>query len=189
LHLHKNGTTTPWFSTTLTGSTNNPDDCYYINCKASSFGTHANWNLTSSPLSECEGGPEGTTWQGIGSCYNPRLDIDNISQPGIPENINVDNPVDSGIYRVMVHFYGGFAVTHPLVNIYCGGTLLGTYGQAPDQVQNFNTGGGYGGGLMWRVVDVTTHVAGGTTTGCDLAPLHPPGSSTGYYVTTGNRAY
>jgi len=44
-------------------------------------------------------------------------------------------------------------------------------------------------GLMWRTVDVTTHVTGADTTGCDLTPLHPPGQTSGYYVTNNNNAY
>lgn len=39
------------------------------------------------------------------------------------------------------------------------------------------------------MVDVTTHVSRGVTTGCDLAPLHPAGQTTGYWVTTDDRSY
>jgi hypothetical protein len=91
---------------------------------------------------------------------------------------------------VAVHHYGGSTTTHPMVNIYCGGTLQATYGKAPDTVPGFTAGGGYAAGPLWRVVDVTTHVDGaGMTTACDLAPLNPPGSTTGYYVTNNNMAY
>ena len=192
LHLHNSGTTTPWFTTELTGSNVNPDDCYYRNCQASISASRVDWGpaYTTSPLSECQNGPDGPQWVSYGSCHNPRLDVDNIGTPGIPENINVDNPLDGATYRTMVHHYSGNITTHPLVNIYCGGTLLGTYGQAPDLVPGFTMGGSFGGGPMWRVVDITTHVdASGVTTDCTLTPLHPPGMISGYWVTNGDRSY
>jgi Putative metal-binding motif len=188
LHVHKPGTTTPWFTTTLTNTTINTDDCYYTNCKAGSF-TPANWGYANSPLAECVGGPEGTQWQTLGYCRNPRLDIDSIRANGIPENVNIDSPVNGSTYRVMLAYYSGTGAAHPMVNVYCGGILTATYGAAPDVLTNFTTSGGFGGGNMWRVVDATPAVAGGVTTGCTLTPLHPPGMTTGYYVTNNNRAY
>jgi hypothetical protein len=200
LHVHKPDDTSPWFTTD--GSTNsakvNPADCYYFNCRATNYfcpipglcGDQANWGYAASPLSACVGGPEGATWQLVGSCANPRLDIDNIATVGKPENINIDRPVDGKTYRVMVHYYDGSVATHPLVNVYCDGHLQATYGQAPDLVSGFNVGGQFAAGTMWRVVDVTTHVnAMGVTTGCDLTALHPPGMATGYHVTNNSTAY
>jgi hypothetical protein len=183
LHLHRPGSTTAW----LTAMPNN-DDCAYFNCKAQSF-NFADWGNQPSDLSECVGGPEGASWANLGFCRNPRLDIDNIAEPGIPENINVDNPVDGATYRVMLHYYNGTIATHPMVNVYCGGYLVGSYGAAPDQLAGFDTGGGFTGGNAWRVVDVTTQVADGVTTGCDLAALHPPGESSGYHVTLDDMSY
>lgn len=195
LHVYRSGTSGSrfWFTTTATGSTVNNDDCYYRNCSASDV-PFANWGLANSPLAECVGGPEGTSWQTVGHCRNPRLDIDSINDNGVPENINVDAPVGGGTYRVMAHYYSGSAsvgtqVARPMVNVYCGGRLLGTYGAAPDLVPGFDHSGGFGGGDMWRVVDVTPTVTGGMTTGCTLAPLHPPGMTTGYWVTDGDRSY
>jgi hypothetical protein len=200
LHLHRNGTTTPWFTDDGSSSGNiNPDDCYYANCKAGSFlpcpfpppfcagwgAGSPDWGYASSPLSECSGGPEGPTWATVGSCHNPRLDVDNISTVGIPENINLDNPLDGETFRTMVHHYGGSVTTHPMVNIYCGGTLTATYGAAPDLVSGFTGGGGFANGPMWRVADATVTVVGGVTTGCDVTALHPPGMPTEYWVTTG----
>jgi hypothetical protein len=185
LHVHKPGSTTKWFSATGTSGDINPDDCYYYNCKAPS--TDVNWGYASTSVDNCSGAPGGT-WPGP-SCHNPRLDLDNISTPGKPENINVDNPNEGDKFRVMVHYYGGTVVTHPLVNIYCGGSLLGTYGAAPDTVSGFNAGGQWNAGPMWRVVDVTTHVSAGTTTGCDLTPLHPAGQTSGYWVTNNDSSY
>jgi hypothetical protein len=69
------------------------------------------------------------------------------------------------------------------VNVYCGGELRGTYGAAPDLVEGFADGGGREMGDMWRVVDVTTSVAGGVV-GCDVSPIHPAGEMGGYHVTT-----
>src|SRR5207237_4881716 len=126
-----------------------------------------------SQLAECVGSPEGMQWQSLGFCANPRLDIDNIAETGVPENINVDKPENGKTYRVMVHYFGGEVVTHPLVNIYCGGHLLATYGAAPDLVAGFATGLGEAMGTMWRVVDVKPAVsAQGDTSGCALTALH-----------------
>jgi hypothetical protein len=191
LHVHRPGTTTPWFTTdgSSSGSTNN-DDCYYLNCRASNLvgGSGPNWGYAHTSVDNCKGAPDdGSTWTSAGYCASPRLDVDNISTPGKPENINVDDPNNGDKFRVMVHFYGGSSITvHPMVNIYCGGNILATYGADPDFVQNFNKPGHYGngdGGSIWRVVDATTQVTGGVTTGCTLDP-HPVGwPSSGYYVT------
>ena len=195
LHVHRPGTTTPWFSTVVggTGSSTaiNSDDCYYMNCKATTFAASGspNWGYPNSPLAECSGGPEGAQWTTLGYCRNPRLDIDSISANGVPENINIDTPQNNGTYRVMAHYYSGTGIALPMVNVYCGGQLLGSYGAAPDVVPGFDQSGGFGGGDMWRVVDATPTVVAGVTTGCTLTPLHPPGMTTGYYVTTGNRTY
>ena len=115
--------------------------------------------------------------------------MDNISEVGRPENINIDNPLNGKTYRAMVHFYNGSQTTSPMVNIYCGGALKGTYGAAPDTV-SLTQSGGFGGGDMWRVVDVKPAVNGqGVTTDCELTPLHPPGESEGYFVTTDDRSF
>ncbi|MEZ4400287.1 MAG: thrombospondin type 3 repeat-containing protein [Kofleriaceae bacterium] len=171
LHLHRPGTTTDWFSAT--------DDCYYSNCKAGA-GAPPAWGYPNSPLAECVGGPEGSQWQTLGYCRNPRLDIDSITNNGVPENINVDNPLDGDTFRVMAHYYSGTGPVHPMVNIYCGGELRGSYGAPADPVPNFDTSGSSTGDI-WRVVDATMSVVGGLTD-CTLAPLHPPAASTGYWV-------
>jgi hypothetical protein len=192
LHLHRSGTTTPWFTTDGTSSGSaNPDDCYYMNCRASDYSspdaTTPAWGYAHTSVDNCKGAPDdGSTWTSLGYCASPRLDVDNITTPGKPENTNVDDPNNGDKFRVMVHYYGGSTTTvHPMVNIYCGGKIKGTYGADPDFVTNFNKPGSYGngsGGSMWRVVDVTAQVSGGDTTGCDLAPLHPSGSTSGYWV-------
>jgi hypothetical protein len=177
LHLHQPDNTNPWFS--------RPADCYFGDCKASSTFNIADWGYANSPLAECEGGPQGDLWTALGYCRNPRLDIDNIDEVGIPENINVDLPEDGKSYRVGVHYFSGFARTKPLVNVYCGGFLKATYGAAPDTVPGFNSNlaAESGVGPFWHVVDVTPQVdATGVTTGCALAPLHPDGQTTGYKV-------
>ncbi|MBK9031584.1 MAG: thrombospondin type 3 repeat-containing protein [Myxococcales bacterium] len=173
LHLHRPGTTTDWFTAT--------DDCYYSNCKAGS-GTPPNWGYANSPLAECSGGPEGAQWTTLGYCRNPRLDIDSITNNGVPENINVDTPGNGETFRVMTHYYSGTGVVHPMINIYCGGELRGSYGAPGNQLTNFDTSGSSAGD-MWRVVDATMMVIAGVTVGCDLTPLHPPAQTTGYWVT------
>jgi hypothetical protein len=172
LHLHRPGTTTQWFNAT--------DDCSFQNCKASST-TSPNWGYPSSPVGNCAGGPEGSQWVQLGYCRNPRLDIDNISTPGVPEEIAIDTALDNQTFRTMVHYYGGSGATHPTVNVFCAGALRATYGAAPSVVPNFVTSGPSSGNI-WRVADVTVQVDGGVMTGCFTTPLHPPGMSTGYWV-------
>ena len=178
LHLHRPGTTTDWFTPA--------DDCHYANCAAGAS-TPTNWSYPNSPLVECVGGPQGSTWQQLGYCRNPRLDIDSINANGVPENINVDNPNHGETFRVMAHYYSGSGVVHPLVNIYCAGVLRASYGAPPNALTDFDSSGSSTGDI-WRVVDATVQVVGGVTTGCALAPLHPPAQTTGYYVTN-DRAY
>ena len=198
LHVHKEDSTTPWFTTKPNNNTVNPDDCYYANCKGSIYANplpppfgpvKAEWGYANSPLAECTGGPEGADWNVVGSCHNPRLDIDNVSEAGRPENMNIDVPKNAKTYRAMVHYWGGTVVTKPMVNVYCGGTLKATYGAAPDTVPGFLSGGGFGEGVMWRVAVVTPAVSGGITNDCSLTPLNPPGMASGFWVTTDDRSY
>jgi len=205
LHAHKeaDGNNSPWFTTNGSTSTSqvNPEDCYYFNCTADAFCTlpplclpgsdQVDWGAgyPDSPIAECSGTPLGAGWTGYGGCHNPRLDIDNIFTAGVPENINIDVPLDGETYRAMVHHYSGAVTTAPMVNVYCGGQLKATYGATPDTVPGFTDGGGFAAGPMWRVVDVTPQVTGGVTTDCTLTPLHPPGMMTGYHVTNNDTSY
>jgi len=185
LHLHRPDTAASgWYYTA------NADTCFYGNCKAGASGTGlANWGYANSPLAECNRGPEGAAWTLLGYCRNPRLDIDSIRANGVPENINVDTPQNGKTYRVMVNYFSGTGAAQPLVNIYCGGYLKATYGQAPDTVPGFDVSGANSTGDMWRVVDVTPVVVGGVTTDCTLTPLHAPGMTSGYWVDTTPRTY
>jgi hypothetical protein len=117
--------------------------CYYMNCKVS------NWDMGDWGLSNLSGGDD-----------NPRLDIDNIGTVGKPENINIDIPGNGDVYRIGIHHYGDEVSTNVVVNIYCDGVRLSSYGYpvAANGV-NFDgngTGGGGCDGDMWRVADVST---------------------------------
>jgi hypothetical protein len=190
LHLLREDLASSWCQTA--------SDCYYMNCKASNWAM-GSWGYTDSALAMCVGGPEGTApqpfgcafggyWDCRGSCANPRLDIDNINTPGIPENINVDAPADGQRFRVMTHYYSGSGEAHPLVNIYCDGHRVATYGQAPDQVTGFSTSGSGCQGHTWRVADVTTTVQGGVTS-CAVDAVHPPNQATGFYIRQNSTEY
>jgi hypothetical protein len=208
LHVHRPGTTTQWFADSK-GNTNT-DDCFYEDCNPDSYqfcgGTLLpactgvpSWSYTASNINECSGAPAtqaGDTWSGAPgkSCPNPRLDIDNVSVVGKPENTNIDNPKNNDSFRAMVHYYGNNAGStldeHPIVNIYCGGNLKASYGQAPNQLTGFNKGYGFPDTTMpspkaqiWRVADVQAAVDGsGNTTDCTVTAIHPTGSM-GYSVT------
>jgi hypothetical protein len=222
LHVHRPGTTSRWF---MQGNGANavptPDDCNYLNCNPDAFActpsvfngffcpakAASTWGYTASPIAECKGAPatfKGKTWVNTtNTCPNPRLDVDNIDTVGRPENINIDRPANGQTFRAMVHYYGQDGdtslvdvATRPLVNVYCGGRLVATYGQAPNTLGPcpgptcFDRGSGWNAGQMWRVADVTAQVdAQGTTTGCSVQALHPPGTTSGYYVTTNDTNY
>lgn len=183
LHLHRPGTTTEW-------SADNPDDCGYHTCSASAnlYFVPADWDLPPSDLDACIGTYDGAGWSELGYCSNPRLDIDNVMSAGVPENINVDVPQDGGTHRIMVHYFSGSVPTHPIVNVYCGGTLVSTHGAAPDPIAGFDVGAETTGAPRWRVADVTTTTVDGETV-CDVQALHPPGREDGAWVDHGNSDY
>jgi hypothetical protein len=152
----------------------------------------ANWGYPASPVRECQDGPQGAQWRALGFCGNPRLDIDNnlMMGTGLPENINVDDPRDGQSFRIMVQNWSG-TLAHPLINVYCSGRRVATYGQPPDQLTDYQgAGGDQNYGAMWRVADVRVHVdATGRTTGCDVTALHPRGATRGYFVTQNDPSY
>ena len=180
----------PWFPFSLGPGLRDvsTNACSWFNCEAQLRGalSRANWGHANSPLNECNGGPQGSQWIALGYCANPRLDIDNnlVEGTGLPENINLDIPRDGEGYRIMVQNFSG-ALSRPIINIYCGGRLTATYGAPPDIVPNFAGGGGrLSVGAMWRVAEVYPTVsADGETVDCRVESLHPPGQSSGYFVT------
>jgi len=200
LYLKQPGHPTPWF----TGSTQYAaalDQCSWANCEAILRGDtimppppqivgRANWGYPNSPLSLCQNTLQGTTWQGLGYCASPRLDIDNnLSEAtGVPENINVDAPKNNETFRIMVANFSGTAA-RPLVNVYCDGRRTATIGAAPDVLTSFSgRRGSEAVGALWRVADVTTHVIGTRTT-CTVSVLHPAGASTGFNLTVDDPSY
>ena len=200
LYLKQPGHLTPWFAGPAQYSTS-LDQCSWANCEANLRGefvspaptapiVRADWGYAKSPLSLCENGQQGATWQSLGYCSSPRLDIDNnLSEgTGVPENINVDAPKDGQTFRIMVANFSG-TEAHPLVNVYCDGRRAATIGAAPDALTGFSgPSGSVSIGALWRVADVTTHVSGTRTT-CSVAVVHPPGASTGFDVTVDNPRY
>ena len=123
--------------------------CSYRNCK-----NNSDWDVS------------GWGYADTASGKNPRLDIDNIRDEGKPENINVDNPNNGDTFRVLVHMYPwddySGAGTHPVVNIYCGGTLKATYGVSPQYILS-------SGGDSWKVVQVKW-VGDVSSDACELTP-------------------
>jgi hypothetical protein len=198
LYLKRLSTMTRWFTTNSVFDPN-PDECAWHNCEADLRGSEmspsrppirVDWGYAHSPLSECVGGPLGSSWSALGYCANPRLDIDNNQSQGtgMPENINIDQPKDGDGFRIMVYNFSGSA-TRPIVNVYCGGIRVATYGAPPDQLTSFRTISSNGIGAMWRVADVITHVGSNGKTECSVTALHPPGSNAGYLVTNGDASF
>lgn len=200
LFLHRPGSTMQWYPDDFYDAYDPlPDSCGWHNCEATirdvdaegSLVPRADWGYDPSSLSECQNGPHGREWEDLGYCANPRLDIDNNldEASGMPENINVDVPNDGESFRIMIENFTG-ELAHPLVNVYCGGRRVATYGAAPDEVPDFRGTQGYDGiGAMWRVADVTVDVEGEETIGCDVQALHPPGRDVGYDVTYDDPRY
>ena len=198
LYVKQPGHQTPWFTGEAQFSSA-LDQCCWANCEATLRGgdvmpaqtvTRANWGYANSPLSLCQNDLQGPTWQSLGYCSSPRLDIDNnlVEATGVPENINVDAPKDNETFRIMVANFTG-SDAHPLVNVYCDGRRTATIGAAPDALVNFSgTPGSQGIGPLWRVADVTTKVSGNLTT-CTVKVLHPPGTDTGFDVTVDDPRY
>jgi hypothetical protein len=194
LFLHKPGSVMPWYPPGVTSFYPNPDSCGWFNCEGRIRGTdqagkpvpRADWGYPSSPLAVCKDDAYADDWAALGHCANPRLDADNnlVEASGSPENINIDRPRENESFRVMVQNFTG-KVARPMINIYCDGRRVATYGQAPDVVDRFEgTAGSSGIGAMWRVCDVTTHVdVTGATKRCDVQAVHPPGTASGYDVT------
>lgn len=194
LFLSRPGYSGSWYIDTDDAFQPAREACGWHDCEGTIRGTlpgfggaypRADWGYATSPLSECEGGPLGAQWRALGYCANPRLDIDNNLSEGIglPENINVDVPREGERFRIMVQNFTG-SVSYPVVNVYCSGRRVATYGVAPDRVMGFSGTSGYSGiGAMWRVADVTTHVDASGETTCDVDAVHPPSTTVGYDVT------
>ncbi|MBI2897254.1 MAG: hypothetical protein HYY06_27095 [Deltaproteobacteria bacterium] len=195
LFLHRPNTDTPWYPEGANAfQPLGGDSCGWHNCEATIRGEIApgipvarvDWGYEWSEIEECGNGPHGAEWRALGACANPRLDIDNnlAKASGVPENINVDVPGDGETFRIMVQNFSG-ELAHPLVNVYCAGQRVATYGAPPDEVEDFEGATGYDGiGAMWRVADVTTFVIPEDgTIDCDVAAVHPPGQGSGYDVT------
>ena len=182
LHLHKWGDPPTDFFDDV-------DDCYYLNCKASSCcflggRPQVDWGLgDTTDLASCRDAPhgEGAEWESLGFCANPRLDVDVITcTNGVtdstsgsfcaPENINVDNPPIGQPMRVMVNYYsahGYSGVTNASINIYCGGALRATFG--PQELIN---GGSYGeSNDNWHVADVRFYEGPCGILDCEIVPL------------------
>ena len=146
--------------------------CFYYNCKT------ANYKMSSSELPEGEYPWDVEGWgyaETNSTTPNPRLDIDNIHDVGKPENINVDNPKNGDTFRVLVRLYpwsnhsnnteeqyGGNVNTHPVVNVYCGGTLKATYGVSPQYTLKNEDD-------SWKVVQIKW-VGSVSSDACELAP-------------------
>ena len=177
LHLHRPGSTMNF---------HRADDCYYGNCKGSSYTIDWGFEPTDD-LSACENAPqgEGDQWRTLGYCANPRLDVDVIRcDPAVtnasaanfcaPENINVDNPPPGEPFRIMVHYFnnnGDTDPTHPTVNIYCGGLLRATLGDGEVALT-------HGGALFnpltndnWLVADVVFSEDECGATDCEIQPI------------------
>jgi hypothetical protein len=202
LHLGKTRETTAWFS---------DSDCYQRTCR----GNDTPWSYdNTTDLAACTGvnAPNYQAYHDIlNYCPNPRLDIDNKNMSAtayVAENINIDNPQKGDEFRVMVEYYTNIQAdavtdpdsgvplptieTHPLINVYCGGTLQGSFGGVPDPnegddsqfipLQGFDTPG-----EIWRVVDI--QIQSSATASCALTPIYSPDLKSLYFVSEHDDTY
>ena len=89
----------------------------------------------------------------------------------------------------MVHYFSGSGAPNPMINIYCDGFRVATYGPQPNPVTSFNSSGGFNcSGHTWRVADVTVNINGGVTT-CTVDAINPPGLNSGYHVRNDDTQY
>lgn len=194
LAVHRPHSTAAWYPNRGVANDITAEACSWANCEAmirNPMYGRADWGYPRSPLSACVNGQHGADWRALGFCGNPRLDIDNNLQEGtgLPENINIDTPADGEVFRVMVDNWTG-QLAHPVVNVYCDGHRIATYGAAPDTVPNYQGSTGSNAiGAMWRVADITTHVAADGTLTCSPVLLHPSAGSTAYNVTYNDGRY
>ena len=155
LHMGKNGTTESW-----DGSNNTTSACYFSGCKYNNW-KRPKWGYAETSNYDKDGnGPK--------MMKNPRLDIDNTGIGAIPENINVDNPNNDDTFRVLVRHWSGTQTfdTHPVVNIYCGGSLKSTFGTEEsgtrlDGYKNYFD--------SWKVVEIKW-VGEPSSDACELTP-------------------
>lgn len=179
IHLGKNGVTTSWDPYSYTACT--PD-----NCRGDPFGTadnHSqyNWSLNGWTYDRTANYNANGVWcDGDNKLPNPRYDLDNLGEGPYPENINLDNPNDGDTFRIAATYaYGGAnnVISHPVINIYCGGTLKAVYG-LDTQVLNFQQRGDF-----WKAAEIRW-VGDYTSDNCELTPKWD--DNTGYVVTHGS---
>jgi hypothetical protein len=192
LFLSAPGFRGPWFPLGRDVFTPAMAVCGWHNCEAEIRGNggmlpRADWGYPPSPLARCENGPQGPAWRALGRCANPRLDIDNnlVKARGVPENINLDAPRDGDTFRVMVHNFSGPAA-RPLVNVYCSGRRVATFGAPPDEVPRFTGDRDPMVGAMWRVADIRVRLGPDGQTRCEVTRVPRPDGAPGYDVTYNN---
>jgi hypothetical protein len=186
LHLGKAGQTASFLDAS---------DCYWQTCR----GADAPWGYPRNLSLEGCTGPAAqnyTAYTQLGYCPNPRLDADNRLDSRsrsvyVTENINLDDPQPDDRFRVAVHYQANIASdaldadagsppsieTRALVNVYCEGELLGSFGGDPEQSGDPDALRLHQPGELWRVADVT--VSSGS---CSLAPLQDPARPGAYWV-------
>lgn len=194
LYLKRLSTPTPWFQSRDVHDPN-LDECSWSNCEAglrNNEGRRADWGYEPSGLGECVGGPQGSQWEAIGYCANPRLDIDNNLQQGVglPENINLDTPHDGDGFRIMVQNFTG-ALAHPIVNVYCGGARAATFGAPPDPLTTFSgSADSYNSlGAMWRVADVLMQVSDDGDVTCIVEGLLAAAGGSDFNITQNDPSF
>lgn len=165
------------------------DTCNPANCGPFVFDARPLFELPDSPLEFCEAGPSAADYFDAGHCPNPRSGRDNNQSDatGTSEIVQIDNPRDGDVYRVMVQNYDN-APAVPHVFIYCGEeqVFVGLPG-APD---SFVTDQERLPGVLWRAADINTFTVsdrGGM--GCFVTPLEHPNFPETPYVTVNEIAY
>lgn len=113
------------------------------------------------------------------NCLNPRLDADNQDKSDryVAENINLDNPRKGEQFLIAVQHTSVAAVrTRARVNVYCAGSLRGSYELDPTRIAFSDSPGNR---EYWHVAQIAPNVdASGVMTDCSLQPLHSASAAT-----------
>ena len=178
-------TTHGWNTTCMNGNSS-VEDCYWSSASGCpNSNANPGWGYANSAATACQGWSSKRT----AACTNPRLDRDNIScdrgqaDPTNtsfcgPENINLDNPVNSDTFVVGVNHFGnnsGTANAKPHVNLYCNGERVVSVGYNPATGQTafplLTTQGGDSTGDFWTVATIRANVVGGNLTSCTVTTV------------------
>lgn len=165
-----------------------PDTCQPFNCGSSGTLPRPDFGYADSPLEYCAL-PTGTEFFSLGFCPNPRAGRSRpqSSIPGTSEIVQIDQPNDGDVLRVMVQNRSNEAAI-PQVFVYCDGERRAEL-DLPGSPEIFMTELDPLPGALWRPADILIGSMPDGALACIVVPLQDP-DTIGYpYVTTNEVHY